>query len=159
MSNEHDLKSLNEPSVEFFILADRAEAVNGKLYIMGGAWDRQFVVDFKQPVFVSFAIGIRVPWNATNQDHKLRLTIESADGKPVEGFLLEAGFVAGRPPWAKQGESQRALLAIPVVPVMFPGPGSYLAKANVDDSIDSSIEFQMMSVSAPVVQFGAPPQP
>jgi len=26
--------------LDFLILADRAEAVNGKLYLLGGAWDR-----------------------------------------------------------------------------------------------------------------------
>src|SRR5262249_54509042 len=57
-----DLQTLNEPIVEFFILADYAEAVNGKLYMMGGGWDQSFVKDFSQPVSFSFAIGIQVPW-------------------------------------------------------------------------------------------------
>ena len=41
MSSEHGLDmDLGSPEIEWLILADEAELVNGKLYMMGGGWDR-----------------------------------------------------------------------------------------------------------------------
>lgn len=125
ISETERLQSLNEPTFDFFILADRAEAVNGKLYMMGGGWTRTIVPDVSQPAPLSFAVGVLVPWNATNQQHTVRITIEDLDRhRPVE-FELEAGFVTGRPATATVAETQRALLALPAVPVLYPGPGAY----------------------------------
>jgi len=78
------------------MLADRVEAINGKLYAMGGAWDRMFVPDVKNPTTISFAAVILVPWNATNQQHSVNLSVEDTDGHNV-GFTIEVGFnAAGR---------------------------------------------------------------
>ena len=139
------LDELNRLAVEFFMLADRAEVIQGKLYLMGGAWDRQYVVDFAQPVLVSFAIGIRVPWNATNREHRLRITVETADGQMVNNFALEAGFAAGRPAVAQPGESQRVVVAIPLVGIVFPGAGMYFGKAAINGELSQSIEFHLMA--------------
>ncbi len=100
------------------MLADRVEAINGKLYAMGGAWDRMFVPDVKNPTTISFAAVILVPWNATNQQHSVNLSVEDTDGHNV-GFTIEVGFNAGRPPWPAQGEAQRVVIAIPAAPIVF----------------------------------------
>ncbi len=147
-----NIAQLNQVTIDFFMLADRAEAVNGKLYLMGGAWDRNFVQDFQQPVPISFAVGILVPWNATNQQHTVEITIEDADGRQPVEFNLRAGFVAGRPPTAIQGETQRVTLAVPVVPVKFPNPGTYRAVARVLGADERRVEFHLIPAAAPVIQ-------
>ncbi len=47
----------------------RAEAVNGKLYMMGGAWDGIYLRSMADPASFSIAVGIVVPWHATNVEH------------------------------------------------------------------------------------------
>jgi hypothetical protein len=138
-----DITALNELEIDFFILADRAESVNGKLYMMGGAWDRILVEDIKQPVILSFAVGILVPWNATNQTHKLEITIETADGTPHE-FRVDASFNQGRQPWLMPGETQRIILAVPGAAVSFQKTGSYVAIAQVNGALRKRIQFHLI---------------
>lgn len=142
------LSELNEPTIDFLILADRAEALNGKLYVMGGGWDRYTVQDFRQPVSISFALGILVPWNATSRERTIQVTIEDLDrNQPVE-FSVQVNFVVGRPATAREGQTQRIILAIPAVPVRFPGAGVYQAVARILDGDERRIEFHMVSAEA-----------
>jgi hypothetical protein len=138
------------PEVDFLLLADRAEAINGKLYMLGGAWERIGVVDFSQPLSISVAIGILVPWSATNQNHTMALEIRDADGKPIP-FKVEATFVTGRPPFLS-GETQRMLMAIPSTSVTLPGPGSYVLAASI-----GGIEAKVVRFSAVQTQPGQQP--
>ena len=140
------------PEVDFLLLADRAEAINGKLYMMGGAWERVGVVDFAQPLSISVALGILVPWSATNQNHALTLEIRDADGQPIP-FKVEATFVAGRPPFLN-GETQRMLLAIPGVSVVLPGAGSYVLAASIGGVEAKVVRFSAVQAQQ---QQGQPP--
>lgn len=139
------MDALERLEIDFLLLADRAEAVNGKLYAMGAAWDRIGVADFAKPIAVSIAIAVLVPWSATNRNHVVVLTIRDADGAPID-FRVEASFVAGRPA-ALVGETQRILLAIPVANVVLPHPGGYVLAAEID------------GVEMKVVRFSAVPAP
>jgi hypothetical protein len=127
--------------IDFLMVADRAEVINGKLYAMGAAWDRIGVADFSKPMPLSVAVGVLVPWTATNQPHAVTLTLRDADGAPLD-FRVEANFVTGRPPFLT-GEVQRVLLAIPGASVVLPGPGNYVLAAAID------------GVEMKVVRFGA----
>lgn len=138
-----DVQSLSVVEIDFLLLADRAEAVNGKLYMMGGAWNRMWTQDIGQPSPLSFAIGILVPWNATNIQHQMALWIEDKDGVSV-GFRADVGFAAGRPPYADQGEVQRVVLALPSVPVAFPAYGMYVAKATINGETKKRVEFRVV---------------
>lgn len=138
-----EINQLNDLQIDFFILADRAEAVNGKLYLMGGAWDRYFAQDLEQPLPISFALGILVPWNATNQQHSVRIRIEDLDRNQQMPFTLEAGFVAGRPPFATPGQQQRVILAVPSVPVRFLAHGAYQAVAEIVGGAERRVEFHI----------------
>ena len=68
---------------EYLILADAVEALNGKLYMMGGGWDTMYVRDPALPVALSFACGVQIPWNVTDDDHTLSVTIRNPDGADV----------------------------------------------------------------------------
>ena len=117
--------------IDFLLLADRAEAINGKLYTLGAAWDRIGVNDFTKPLNISVALGVLVPWNATNQNHKVTLTLRDADGNLID-FRIDASFIAGRPPFLN-GETQRVLLAVPAASVILPGPGTYALAASINE--------------------------
>lgn len=97
--------------VDFLLLADRAEVLNGKLYMMGGAWDRRNIRDIAAPVPLSIVVGVLIPWNLTNEPHQLRLRIEDEDGNPVPPEV-EATVNVGRPVNATQGQSFRATAVI-----------------------------------------------
>ena len=128
----------DQPEVDFLILADRAEAVNGKLYLMGGAWDQIGVVDFAKPVAFSIALGILIPWNATNQDHTLRVQLLDEDGTRL--FAMDGGFRAGRPPQLPQGGAQHNVLAI-TVSALLPKPGAYSVEATINDGASRTTSF------------------
>lgn len=97
--------------IDFVILADRAEAINGKLYVMGGGWDRLDVPDLSQPVTFGFAVGVLIPWNATNENHPLQIILEHEDGEKV-GREFNVTVNVGRPPTAIPGQSFRAIIAV-----------------------------------------------
>jgi hypothetical protein len=149
------LNEFEHLSIDFLLLADRAEVVNGKLYAMGAAWERIGVSDFAQPLTISFALGVLVPWNATNRPHTVALTIHDADGRPLD-FRVEASFVTGRPP-NLNGETQRVLLAVPTAGVHLPGPGSYVLSAAVDGLEAKSVRFSAAQAAAQAPS--APPPP
>ncbi|TAK20762.1 MAG: hypothetical protein EPO26_17215 [Chloroflexota bacterium] len=125
--------------VDFIVLADRAEAINGKLYMMGGAWDRLGVGDFRQPIMFSIALAVLVPWSMTNQSHKMAITMRDADGNPID-FRIEASFVTGRPPQLN-GETQRVLLTMPAATVVLPGPGAFVVVVSINGQEMRSVRF------------------
>lgn len=84
----------NEGSVvDFVMLTDRAEVHDGKLYIMGGAWDRLFLTDFDNPYSISFAIAVSVPYAQTEREQRFEMQL-MRNGEQVRGWQL--GFRAGR---------------------------------------------------------------
>ncbi|MDB4894506.1 MAG: hypothetical protein JWN15_768 [Firmicutes bacterium] len=86
------------------LLADAAQAAEGKLFILGGGWS----VTGPSPVPSAMAIKIEVPWNEANRKHKWLLSLVDSDGQPVlaqtptgEGPIEVGGeFEVGRPPGA-----------------------------------------------------------
>lgn len=89
------------------LLADNAQAADGKLYILGAGW----ATTTSPTAPMALAILIEVPWTEANRQHRLIVRLLDQDGKPVtvptpmgeQAFRLEAGFVVGRPPQAIPG--------------------------------------------------------
>jgi hypothetical protein len=89
------------------LLADAAQHVNGKLYILGGGWS----VINSGPVAFAVAVNIQTAWDRANMRNTFRLELLDADGQPVsvptpEGempLFAEGSFEAGRPPGLKPG--------------------------------------------------------
>jgi hypothetical protein len=95
----------------FLLLADRAEALNGKIYAMGAGWNQ---LRFPQLPFqwgFSVAVAVDVPWHLTDQRHVMKVHIEGPDGEWL-GDEFELEFEAGRPPGAIEGQDQRMVLAL-----------------------------------------------
>src|SRR3546814_16783640 len=63
----------------FLSLADAAEAVNGKLYILGGGWS----ITGPDPTPSAIAIKIEVPWDQAKTRHQLKLELFNDDGQPI----------------------------------------------------------------------------
>ena len=100
------------PRIDSFVAADWAEAINGKLYLMGGGFDTLWAPTF--PFAPRFAFGaiLRVPWNDTNRKLPIEGFVETADGEELDwrlGGELEAGRPAG-----KRGGDVTVVIAGPV---------------------------------------------
>lgn len=89
------------------ILADAAQALNNKLFILGGGWS----VTGPDPIPSAIARHIKVPWDQANERHELRLELVDSDGNPatvpspigVQPIVLETEFEVGRPPRLARG--------------------------------------------------------
>jgi hypothetical protein len=137
---------LESPEIDFLILADRAEAVNGKLYMMGGGWSDIGVLDFEQPSRFSLALGVLIPWIATNQDIGVNVAIEHEDGRSIEPSI-SANLNVGRPPRATPGQSFRAVLAIQGAWKLV-GPGGYRVVATLDGEARKHTPFRVHAAKA-----------
>ena len=101
------------------MLADAAQEVNGKLYVLGGGWS------ITGPVLPPMAIALKldVPWSAANQKHEFLLVLVDADGHPVrvEGQDGDVGaggtFEVGRPPGLPAGTDIDFAFAVPIGPL------------------------------------------
>jgi len=71
--------------VDFAFLADSAESVNGKLYVLGGGihtiWTGQVPMVYKRPL--SFVLRIMLDVAEIGRTHKLEIQIMDEDGKSV----------------------------------------------------------------------------
>ena len=61
------------------MLADSAQAVAGKLYVLGGGWS----ITGPEPAPSAIAIKLDVPWDRAEETHHWMLTLVDADGAPV----------------------------------------------------------------------------
>jgi hypothetical protein len=134
----------NNLDVDFMILADGAQAVGGKLYMLGGGWTILFVPQLPGRPQAPFAIafGITVPYHLTNRQFNFALELADADGGRV-GDVLTFEFEQGRPPGLRQGASQPILLAINTSPE-FPSVGRYTYNASIDGDLMRSVSFEVL---------------
>lgn len=107
------------------LLADWAEAINGKLYIQGGGWSRvapQPVQGLPPgiPGVVNCALAIRflVGWDETNHKYDIVIRLIDDDGHPVvpipDGPSVEVRtqLEVGRPAGVVEGSDLDAALAL-----------------------------------------------
>jgi hypothetical protein len=100
--------------VEWVILADAAEVVNNKLYLIGGGW-QTLTINSALPVGYpcAVAVALSVPWNETNQQQNIEVAIEDHDG--AELVKVDGQVEVGRPPGIPLGNAQRIQMAIKVL--------------------------------------------
>lgn len=123
--------------VDFLLVANHVEVVNGLLYVNGGGWtEHSRVLTPNGPALSHLGIGVsvQVPWTATNQPHTLTLIIEDEDATPI--FKMEAQINVGRPPQLPAGSEQPVQLGFPLN-LVFPHPGTYRIVATVDEHGDT----------------------
>ncbi|HEX8026442.1 MAG TPA: hypothetical protein VF484_09560 [Candidatus Limnocylindrales bacterium] len=131
--------------VHALMLADSAQAVDGKLYVLGGAWNMLRFPQFPASLIVGIAVAIDVDWNETNQRHHLDIHFEDADGNGMEP-RIGADFEAGRPPGAIAGAELRIVLAVNG-PISIPTPGTYAAVASVGGQELARSRFQAIQAA------------
>lgn len=126
-------------TIDYLILANHVEAVNGLLYINGGGWTEHFIRDLPNnaPFISNFGIGIsvNVPWNETNKLHQISIKIENEDATMTLA-QVQPHFNVGRPPHLPHGSEQHAVFGL-MVNVIFPQEGGYRILAQLDEDGES----------------------
>jgi hypothetical protein len=105
--------------IDFVLLADFAQAVGGKLTVVGAGWNLWNAKQFPSVVPFGIGIGFLVPWGETNRPHRFTFAIVH-DGKELAGGGgdFEVGRKTGIPP----GMDQRVVIGLSgQVEIQFPG--------------------------------------
>jgi hypothetical protein len=131
------------------MLAERAEVSGGKLYVMGGAFDHALVPALPASLQFSVALVIEMPWLATNQQYRVRISFQTADG--LELAALEWQLIAGRPPMLSQGDIQLIPVAFPMVGLTVAQPGLYVVIATLDNVENARTRFRVTQIQPGVV--------
>lgn len=121
--------------VEWLILADSAQVVGNKLYLLGGGWDVLTVNSgFPLDQRCAVALAIKVPWNETNRKNTFEVEVMAEDPTTEQPkSLLKVGgqFEIGRPPGIPPGQDQRMQIALETN-VRIEGPGTKLIVARIE---------------------------
>jgi hypothetical protein len=126
------------------LLCNHAEAADSKLYLAGGGINISFVQP-EPPHLVTVALGIvvHVPYQSTNQGHKMRIVLLDEDGNGVRPYqpdgvpeapAVEATipFNMGRPPVIEVGDEQTMVFAVNFVNLPLPHLGQYSFVFEID---------------------------
>lgn len=131
--------------VDALLLADAAEVINGKLYLMGGGWTNctpPAGADYPYERLTASVVTIRIGYQETNEEHKFALEFRDADERPL-GARVDGGFTVGRGPDLVPGMSQVVQFA-GAVPLRLPAPGAYTLVLMLDGREERRIQFQAM---------------
>jgi Family of unknown function (DUF6941) len=127
------------------LLCDWAEEINGKLYVMGGGWNR---LTRRAPAStMALAVLVQVPWDRANMPHTLKASLMTEDGQPVtqEGkeVTVEGKMEVGRPPGIRPGTALAAPFALRFEGLLIE-PGVYTWRLEVDGAELSRSSFEVV---------------
>jgi hypothetical protein len=137
------------------MLADAAQAVAGKLYVLGGGWS----IIGPDPTPMAIALKIDVPWDEANRRHTLRLVLVDDDGQPVvvptptgeRPVELSADFEVGRPPGMKPGTDLDVVFGVNMGPMPLQTDSRYVWRCHIDDQTreEWQVRFTTRSATTP----------
>ncbi len=135
-------------AIEWLILADAAEVNGGKLYLLGGGFDR-ITVSSPLPVRrrIALAVSVNVPWGKTNERHRLTLDFVDEDGN--RQAKVEGHFEVSRPPGAKAGQAQRVQMALQA-DIEMKKLGANVVIGSIDDEESRRVHYNV--VASPQLQ-------
>ncbi len=134
--------------IEYAVLADFAEIVGGKLYLMGGGWDVNHVQGTPATLRLAVAVGVRVEWSETDQPIALTIRVEDDDGK--EFVRMDGKLQTSRPANLPAGRAQLSQLAANIT-VAVPAAGGYRVRATAvlgDDEVERRLPFRVLMAGA-----------
>ncbi len=119
------------------MLADAAQQVGGKLYILGGGWS---TTGSPTPP-MAVAIKIEVPWDRTNVGHDWRLALVDADGRAVQtsderAVEVTGELEVGRPAGLPDGTPLDAPLVVSFGPMPLES-GRYVWRLEIGEFVES----------------------
>ncbi len=133
-----------------FFAADHAEAVNGKVYLNGGFWNR---LNYPQYPAVagplSLVAVISVPFHEYQEDHRFAIGLVDADGIS-EPLKIEGAFRMGASPDLRRGDPTLMPIAIPVSGLRLERPGDYRFTLAIDGEEFARYQFRAVQLAAPL---------
>jgi hypothetical protein len=130
------------------LLCDAAQAMAGKLYVLGGGWSQVSKTGFPGGFVMALAIRVAVPWDRANEQIPISIRLLTDQGAAVTDPAdnpVEAAteLEVGRPPGLKRGTPLDACLAI-----NFNGlpldEGSYAWILEADGSVKGRAPFRVL---------------
>jgi hypothetical protein len=124
------------------MLADSAQEVGGKLYILGGGWNIMGL----PPSPTAVVLHIHVPWDRTNEPHTWLLELVDHDSEPVmvpgpageQPLRVGGNFEVGRPPGAPSGAEMGVSVAVTIGPLPLPPGGRYVWRLSINDETEDT---------------------
>jgi hypothetical protein len=129
--------------VDFSFLADTAEAVNGKLYLVGGAFDTIWAP--QMPVVhprMSFVMRLVLSPAELGREHNLEVNVMDEDGKRITsiGAILK---IEKKNPTLPRGWKQTFLTVLNFVNLKFSKFGDYSFEVVVNGSSMKSVSLHL----------------
>ncbi len=137
------------------LLCDAAQAISGKLYVLGGGWSQVLIPDV--PANMSLAVKLGVPWHEANDPHTIVARLVTADGAQVEIPVVqpehgdepigvqvrdEVRIETGRPPGLAPGTNIDAPLVFNFNGLALPA-GGYVWELEVDGNVEARTAFRV----------------
>jgi hypothetical protein len=155
------------------ILCDFAEISGNKLFISGAGINLIGSGSVEGPhiVNISLALLVRIPWSATNQQHKLQVELLSDDpkggpkriqlgeapapeGQEADQGTIIALFNAGRSPNMQTGEESLMPVALPMFGLPLPDIGFYYFSISIDGTEVERVSFRIAAIGSAQLAFG-----
>jgi hypothetical protein len=138
------------------MLADGAHVAEGKLYILGGQWDRLVVAAFPaQHPSMTVVLVVKVEYTEAPKTYTLNVEL-TLDGQSADAKA--AGQLAtGHAPGQARGAPSYASLAIPFNNVTFRTPGRYEWVITADDHELGRLPIEVISGVIPGIPAAAHP--
>src|SRR3990172_11427170 len=70
-------------AIEYLLLADAVQVIDGKLSVPGGGFDTMLVPAVPQTTQLAIACGVLIPWDEAEKEHTLSVSVATADGRPL----------------------------------------------------------------------------
>lgn len=130
------------------LLCDSAQAIGGKLYVLGGGWS--MLVKGQPTANMALAVKLAVPWSRSNERIQIdaRLITDSGEevvqGEDERAVRAEGEVELGRPPGLRHGTPLDATFVL-----NFEGldlaPGGYVWELRLSGDLASRIPFQVVA--------------
>jgi hypothetical protein len=142
------------------LLADAAQAAEGKLNVLGGGWS----ITGPGPVPSAIAMLIEVPWDRANMRYPWQIELVDSDGDLVlitgpmgdQPVKVDGELEVGRPPGVTPGTPLALPLAINLGPLPLPPGGRYEWRLTIGE--ESHEHWRLPFSTRPTHNGDAPPQ-
>jgi hypothetical protein len=126
------------------VLCDSAQAVGGKLYILGGGWS---ILTMREPTAnMSLAVKLAIPWSRANERLAVAALLITDQGDQVEfegePVRAEGEIEAGRPPGLRHGTPLDAAFVLNFQGLPL-AAGGYVWELRVNDTMVARAPFQV----------------
>ena len=142
------------------LLADAAQAAEGKLNVLGGGWS----ITGPGPVPSAIAMLIEVPWDRANMRYPWQIELVDSDGDLVlitgpmgdQPVKVDGELEVGRPPGVTPGTPLALPLAINLGPLPLPPGGRFEWRLTIGE--ESHEHWRLPFSTRPTHNGDAPPQ-